>query len=98
MALAYKRIVVKIGSNVLTQDNGMPDLARIQHLVEQIAALKKAGKEVIVVSSGAVASGRSLIRVSEKADAVTNRQLLASVGQVKLINTYSELLSQHDLI
>ncbi|GEO04542.1 glutamate 5-kinase [Adhaeribacter aerolatus] len=98
MALAYKRIVVKIGSNVLTQDNGMPDLARIQHLVAQIAALKKAGKEVIVVSSGAVASGRSLIRVSEKADAVTSRQLLASVGQVKLINTYSELLSQHDLI
>jgi glutamate 5-kinase len=98
MALSYKRIVVKIGSNVLTQDNGMPDLARIQHLVEQIAALKKAGKEVIVVSSGAVASGRSLIRVSEKADAVTSRQLLASVGQVKLINTYSELLSQHDLI
>ncbi|MGV3587538.1 MAG: glutamate 5-kinase [Adhaeribacter sp.] len=98
MALAYKRIVVKIGSNVLTQDNGMPDLARIQHLVAQIAALKKAGKEVIVVSSGAVASGRSLIRVSEKADAVTSRQLLASVGQVKLINTYSELLGQHDLI
>ncbi|MDB5261444.1 MAG: proB [Adhaeribacter sp.] len=98
MALAYKRIVVKIGSNVLTQDNGMPDLARMEHLVAQIAALKKAGKEVIVVSSGAVASGRSLIRISEKADAVTSRQLLASVGQVKLINTYSELLSQHDLI
>jgi glutamate 5-kinase len=96
--LPYKRIIVKIGSNVLTQENGLPDGARIQHLVEQLAALKKQGKEVIVVSSGAVASGRSLITVAEKADAVTSRQLLASVGQVKLINTYSELFSHHQLI
>ncbi|PSR54733.1 glutamate 5-kinase [Adhaeribacter arboris] len=98
MALSYRRIIVKIGSNVLTQENGMPDTARMQHLVEQITQLKKQGKEVIVVSSGAVASGRSLIKVSEKADAVTSRQLLAAVGQVKLINTYSELFSQHELV
>jgi glutamate 5-kinase len=98
MPLSYKRIIVKIGSNVLTRDNGMPDLERMQHLVEQISALKRQGKEVILVSSGAVASGRSLISVSEKADAVTSRQLLASVGQVKLINTYSELFGRHSLI
>lgn len=98
MALSYSRIIVKIGSNVLTQENGMPDVARMQHLVGQITELKKRGKEVIVVSSGAVASGRSLISVSEKADAVTSRQLLAAVGQVKLINTYSELFSQHQLV
>jgi glutamate 5-kinase len=98
MALSYNKIIVKIGSNVLTQDNGMPDVARMEHLVEQITQLKKQGKEVIVVSSGAVASGRSLITVSEKADAVTSRQLLAAVGQVKLINTYSELFSRHQLL
>ncbi|MBA9077334.1 MULTISPECIES: glutamate 5-kinase [Rufibacter] len=98
MPLPYHRIIVKIGSNVLTQENGMPDLARMQHLVHQIASLKQQGKEVIVVSSGAVASGRSLISVSEKADAVSSRQLLASIGQVKLINTYSELFQQHQLL
>ncbi|WP_026462529.1 glutamate 5-kinase [Adhaeribacter aquaticus] len=98
MALNYNRIVVKIGSNVLTQKNGMPDVDRMQHLVDQINELKKSGKEVVVVSSGAVASGRSLITVSEKADAVSTRQLLASVGQVKLINTYSELFNRHNLI
>jgi glutamate 5-kinase len=98
MALTYKRVVVKIGSNVLTQDNGMPDLERMQHLVEQVAEIKRQGKEVIVVSSGAVASGRSLISISEKADAVASRQLLASIGQVKLINTYSELFSHFNLI
>ena len=98
MSLAYKRIIVKIGSNVLTQDNGLPDTARIQHLVEQLATLKKQGREVIVVSSGAVASGRSLVKVSDKADAVTSRQLLAAVGQVKLLSTYAELFSQHSLV
>jgi len=98
MALPYDRIIVKIGSNVLTQEQGMPDLDRMQHLVEQLAALKKEGKEVIVVSSGAVAAGRSLISVSEKTDAVATRQLLAAIGQVKLINTYADLFGKHGLI
>ncbi len=59
MPLPYRRIVVKIGSNVLTQDNGLPDLARMERLVGQIVQLKAQGREVIVVSSGAVAAGRS---------------------------------------
>jgi len=98
MAFNYHRIVVKIGSNVLTQQDGLPDLKRIGQLVEQIAAIKKQGKEVILVSSGAVASGRSMITVSEKADAVAARQLLSSIGQVKLINTYSSLFSKFDML
>lgn len=98
MALSYQRIVVKIGSNVLTREDGLPDSSRIQHLVDQIADLKKVGKEVIVVSSGAVAAGRSLVSVSEKADAVSSRQLLAAVGQVKLLATYAELFRAHELV
>jgi glutamate 5-kinase len=53
---------------------------------------------VILVSSGAVASGRSLISVSEKSDAVAVRQLLASIGQVKLINTYSHLFEKFSIL
>jgi glutamate 5-kinase len=98
MAWNYQRIVIKIGSNVLTKSDGLPDLARIGHLVEQVAAIKKQGTEVILVSSGAVASGRSMISVSEKSDAVAARQLLASIGQVKLINTYSGLFAQFDIL
>ena len=98
MAFNYKRIIVKIGSNVFTNDEGLPDIKRISHLVEQIAAIKKQGKEVILVSSGAVASGRSLITVSEKYDAVAARQLLASIGQVKLINTYSQLFERFQIL
>src|SRR6185312_2121766 len=98
MAYNYHRIVIKIGSNVFTQKDGLPDLKRIGHLVEQIAEIKKKGKDVILVSSGAVASGRSLMAVSEKYDAVAARQLLASIGQVKLINTYAHLFEQFDML
>lgn len=98
MAYNYHRIIIKIGSNVFTQNDGLPDLKRINHLVEQIATIKKQGKEVILVSSGAVASGRCLINVSEKYDAIATRQLLASIGQVKLINTYANLFEQFNIL
>ena len=98
MASNYHRIIIKIGSNVLTQSNGLPDVARISHLVEQVAEIKKQGKEVILVSSGAVASGRSLITIDEKVNSVAARQLLASIGQVKLINTYAELFGTHQML
>lgn len=97
MALQYKKIVVKIGSNVITKANGLPDNERIAHLVSQIASIKAKGVEVILVSSGAVASGRSLIKVSEKQDAVATRQLLAAIGQVKLINTYANYFNNFNL-
>ena len=98
MAFNYKRIVIKIGSNVLTQSNGLPDQERIGKIVEQIAAIKQQGVEVILVSSGAVAAGRSVITVSDKFDAIAVRQLLASIGQVKLINTYARLFEQYDIL
>ncbi|MCZ4243248.1 glutamate 5-kinase [Pedobacter punctiformis] len=97
MKLSYKKIVVKIGSNVITQANGLPDEARIKHLVDELAGIKKLGIEVILVSSGAVASGRSLISISEKHDAIASRQLLAAIGQVKLINTYSSFFDKHQI-
>ncbi|MDB5003962.1 MAG: proB [Mucilaginibacter sp.] len=98
MSFTYKRIVIKIGSNVLTQSNGLPDQHRISQLVEQIVAIKKQGVEITLVSSGAVAAGRSLITVSDKYDAIAARQLLASIGQVKLINTYAQLFEKHDIL
>lgn len=96
--LKYKKIVVKVGSNVLTDQNGGLDTTRIAHLVDQIAALQNLGLEVILISSGAVASGRSLIKIADKSDAISTRQVLASVGQVKLLNTYFELFSKKNII
>jgi glutamate 5-kinase len=98
MDVQYKRVVVKIGSNVLTQEDGLPDKSRMQHITGQIAGLRKKGIEVILVSSGAVASGRSLITVPDRTDAIAARQLLAAVGQVKLINTYSGLFEAHQVL
>ncbi len=98
MTSNYHRIIIKVGSNVFTQKDGLPDLRRIENLVEQIAEIKSRGIEVILVSSGAVASGRSLINVSEKFDPIAARQLLASIGQVKLINTYSRLFEQFSIL
>jgi glutamate 5-kinase len=98
MRLPYRRLVVKIGSNVLTQPDGLPDLDRMARLVAELAALKAQGLEVILVSSGAVAAGRSLITLPAQADAVRSRQLLAAVGQVKLLSLYAELFGQHQLL
>ena len=66
----YKRLVVKIGSNVLTRENGLPDVERMDSLVKQLSGIKKQAKEVILVSSGAVAAGRSLIKISDRKSVV----------------------------
>ena len=98
MSFNYRRIIIKVGSNVITRADGLPDVDRISQLVDQIAEIRNKGIEVILVSSGAVASGRSLISVSERSDAVAARQLLASIGQVKLINTYSRLFEKYNIL
>lgn len=98
MGFQYKRIIVKVGSNVITGDDGLPDNVRIKHLVDQLATIKKQGVDIIFVSSGAVASGRCLVSVKENRQPVAIRQLLSSVGQVKLINTYSELFNNYDML
>ncbi|MDP4187493.1 MAG: glutamate 5-kinase [Bacteroidota bacterium] len=96
--MTYKRIVIKIGSNVLTLENGLEDIERFRHISSQIAFLKKQGVEIILVSSGAVAAGRSMVKLPENIhDTVSTRQLFAAIGQVKLINTYNELLEPHGL-
>lgn len=89
------RIAVKIGSNVLTRRDGTLDVTRMSALVDQVAELHKAGVEIILVSSGAVASGRSEIHPAKKLDSVDQRQLFSAVGQAKLINRYYELFREH---
>lgn len=93
----FKRIAVKVGSNVLTGKDGMLDKERMASLVAQIAQLHKNGVEVILVSSGAVASGRGELHLDKKIDAVKSRQLFSAVGQVKLLNNYYELFSKHGI-
>ncbi len=91
------RITVKIGSNVLTRNDGALDVTRMSALVDQIADLHKAGVEIILVSSGAVASGKSELHAIKKLDSVDQRQLFSAVGQAKLINRYYELFREHGI-
>lgn len=86
--LDSKTIVIKIGSNVLTQDSGLPDLKRMEHLVAQIKNLMDAGKKVVLVSSGAVAFGRQTIPLPDKLNPVFKKQIWSSTGQIRLINQY----------
>ncbi|MBP5508106.1 MAG: glutamate 5-kinase [Prevotella sp.] len=88
------RIVVKVGSNVLTRTDGKLDVTRMSALVDQIAMLRKHGYEVILVSSGAMASGRGELKVSHSLDSVEQRQLFSAVGQVKLIGLYYDLFRE----
>ncbi|MDR1556941.1 MAG: glutamate 5-kinase [Tannerellaceae bacterium] len=95
--IPYKRIAVKIGSNVLTRKDGTLDITRMSALVDQVSDLHRQGLEIVLVSSGAVASGRSEISVEKKLDPVSARQLYSAVGQAKLINRYYELFREHGI-
>ena len=94
----YKRITLKVGSNVLTAKDGTPNLPCIRHLTEQIARLRKQGIEVLFVSSGAVAFGRTVVPHPKHDDTVSCRQVWASVGQVRLIQLYSELFATNGIL
>jgi glutamate 5-kinase len=92
-----KRIAIKIGSNVLSREDGSLDVTRMSALVDQIAILHREGLEIILISSGAVASGKSEIKVKGKLDDVSARQLYSAVGQAKLINRYYDFFREHGI-
>lgn len=89
------RIVVKIGSNVLTRTDGKLDVTQMSAIVDQVAWLKAQGHEVIMVSSGAMASGRGELKVDKRLDSVEQRQLFSALGQAKLINLYYDLFREY---
>ena len=92
-----QRLVIKVGSNVLTRLDGTLDVTRMSALVDQVAELRQRGIEVILVSSGAVDSGRREGQAVKKLDSVEQRQLFSAVGQAKLINRYYELFREHHM-
>jgi glutamate 5-kinase len=83
-----KRVIVKIGSRVLVQRTGNPDLARIRSLVKQIARLRNSGREVVLVTSGAIAAGVEALRLGKRPSDLPQLQMAAAVGQVRLMTLY----------
>lgn len=90
-------ITIKVGSNVLTKEDGSLDKARMAQLVSQISNEREAGNQVILISSGAVAAGRSIVAEPRQNDTVSKRQLWSAIGQAHLINIYSGLFDIYGL-
>ncbi len=92
-----RRIVVKIGSRVLTSEDDGLDAGVIGRLAAEIAALRREKREVIIVSSGAVAAGRKALGLEDKPRTIPQKQAAAAVGQSKLMRSYEEAFSRHGL-
>ncbi|ABB24336.1 glutamate 5-kinase [Pelodictyon luteolum] len=94
----YRKIVVKVGTNVITGKDGRLDPAIIADLTRGIAELASAGVKVILVSSGAVGAGRSIVKPSGSMTTVEARQVLAATGQIRLVNAYADRFAEHDML
>ncbi len=93
-----RRIVVKIGSSLLTAgEDGTIRAAWLAALADDVAALRDAGKQVILVSSGAVAVGRNRLGKRQKALKLEDKQACAAVGQIRLAHAYQQALDRHDI-
>lgn len=92
-----KRVVIKIGSRVLTDVDGALDMAVIRRICGDISSLRKQGLQVVLVSSGAVAAGRSELGLADKPKTIPHKQAAAAVGQTRLMHAYEEALAPHDL-
>ncbi len=92
-----KRIVVKVGSAVITTDTGRLDRARLAAIVEEIASLKARDYQVMLVTSGAIAAGLERLGLEERPTAIPDLQAAASVGQGLLIQQYTGLFEKHEI-
>ena len=92
------RIVVKLGTGVLTDSDKLIDPAQLEQLVTQMAALRKAGKEVVLVTSGAVGAGMGALGYESRPTNLAEKQACAAVGQSRLMAVYDKLFSAHGLV
>src|SRR5215468_10809311 len=92
-----RRLVVKLGSNLFFNDNGVIALGRIFSFIEDIAAARVAGRQIIVVSSGAVALGADAVKIKSSNASLAQKQALAAIGQSRLMNLYEQGFAKYGL-
>jgi glutamate 5-kinase len=97
MGLSYRRFVVKLGTNLLTGGSNQLDQKMMSNLVSQIARLQKQGAEIVVVSSGAITAGRYKLGLTKTIRGIPFKQVLASVGQSRLMHTYEEMFEKYNI-
>jgi glutamate 5-kinase len=91
------RLVVKLGTGVLTDSRKQPDPAQLEQIVAQLVALRKSGKEVVLVTSGAVGAGMGALGLEKRPTELAELQACAAVGQSRLMTAYADLFARHGL-
>jgi glutamate 5-kinase len=90
-------VVVKVGTNVLTDATGILDRSRIQSLVEQLYRIRQAGRKLVLVSSGAIGAGVGRLNLGKRPSDLPHLQACASIGQIALMQTYQECFTPFDI-
>lgn len=93
-----KRIVVKIGTSTLTYETGRLNIRRIESIAQVLSDLKHQGREICLVSSGAISAGIGKIGLTAKPDSTAGKQAIASIGQCELMYLYDKLFSEYGQI
>jgi glutamate 5-kinase len=94
---AYRRLVIKVGSSLLIGDDDAVHRGWLEGLAEDIAELQKAGHEVLIVSSGAIAIGSSVLGINRRRARLEDLQAAAAAGQVQLVHAWQEALARHEI-
>jgi glutamate 5-kinase len=90
-----KRVVIKIGSSSLTHPNGLINIRAMEALVKVLSDIVNSGREIIIVTSGAVAVGMGVMGIDKRPDDIPSRQAVAAVGQCELMSLYQDIFGKH---
>lgn len=93
-----KLIVIKVGTSSLTDENGKLDLGKIRNITDQLSSLHRDGHRLVLVTSGAIAAGYGKLGFSSRPSSIPDKQASAAVGQGLLMEIYSELFSENDIV
>lgn len=93
-----KRIVIKVGSSTLTHESGLLNIRRVEELVKVLADIQNSGRQIILVSSGAMAVGVGKLGLERKPQDMPGKQAVAAVGQCELMYTYDKLFSEYNYV
>ena len=88
MSLSKKRIVVKVGTSTITNEQGHVDIRNLDHLCRALSAVENLGYDLVLVSSGAIAVGAGKMRLAQKPKEIRMKQAAAAVGQTELMHLY----------
>ncbi|NLK89882.1 MAG: glutamate 5-kinase [Clostridiaceae bacterium] len=91
-----RRVVIKVGTSTITYENGRFNLINMEHLCRSIANQMNQGREIILVSSGAIGVGVGRLRLAKKPKTIREKQAVAAVGQCELMSMYSRLMAEHN--